>query len=132
MGINDSNTFLVACCVKLINIYKVLVSAFSGRQCVRAQSLSRVWLFVTLWTVVLQAPLHGISRARILEWVATSSSRRSSPPRDEARTPMAPALAGGFFTTEPAGKCLQILAVCVILQMRKVRLRELSEWSFSK
>lgn len=28
VGINDSNIYLVACCVKLIN--KVLVSAFSG------------------------------------------------------------------------------------------------------
>ena len=34
----------------------------------------------------------GISQARILEWVASSCSRGSSPPRDGN-----PALAGGFF-----------------------------------
>ena len=39
--------------------------------------------FATLWTVVHQAPLSfGILQARILELVATSSSRASSWPRD--------------------------------------------------
>ena len=39
---------------------------------------SRVQLFVTAWTVVLQAPLPmGILQARILEWVAMTSSRES-------------------------------------------------------
>ena len=37
----------------------------------------------------------------MLEWVAISFSRGSSPPRIE---PKSPALAGGFFTTEPSGK----------------------------
>ena len=32
-------------------------------------------------------PVHGISQARILEWVAISSSRVSSHPRDPARVP---------------------------------------------
>ena len=46
--------------------------------------LSCVWLFVALWTVACQAPpFHGILQARILEWVAISSSRGSSQPRDE-------------------------------------------------
>ena len=45
--------------------------------------------------------VHGILQARILEWVAISSSRGSSRPRD--RTSIS-ALAGGFFTTEPPGK----------------------------
>jgi len=43
------------------------------------QSLSRVRLFVTPWTVAHQAPLSmGILQARILEWVAMPSSRGSS------------------------------------------------------
>ena len=45
--------------------------------------------------------VHGIFQARILEWVAISSSRGSSQPRDP--TP-SPALAGRFFTAEPPGK----------------------------
>ena len=40
--------------------------------------------------------VHGILQARILEWVAISSSRESSYPGIES---MFPALAGGFFTT---------------------------------
>ena len=46
-------------------------------------SFSRVWFFVTPWTVACQAPLSmGILQARILEWVVVSSSRGSSGPRD--------------------------------------------------
>ena len=41
--------------------------------------LSRVRLFVTLWTVAHQAPLSmGILQARILEWVVMPLSRGSS------------------------------------------------------
>ena len=43
------------------------------------------------------SPVHGILQARILEWVAISSSRGPSQPGIEAASP---ALAGGFFTTE--------------------------------
>ena len=43
--------------------------------------------------------VHGISQARILEWVAISFSRGSFRPGIE---PTSPALVGGFFfTTEP-------------------------------
>ena len=48
--------------------------------------------------------VHGIVLARILEWVAISSSRGSSWPRDQSASPAALALAGGLFTTEPPGK----------------------------
>ena len=40
--------------------------------------------------------VHGILQARILEWIAMSSSQGSSWPRDLLTSP---ALAGGFFTT---------------------------------
>ena len=46
--------------------------------------------------------VHGIPQARILKGVAISSSRGSCPPRHQK--PTSPALAGGFFTTEPPGK----------------------------
>ena len=45
--------------------------------------------------------VHGILQARILEWVAISFSRDLPDPGIE---PASPALAGGFFTTEPPGK----------------------------
>ena len=48
-----------------------------------ANLLSRVRLFVTLWTVARQAPVYGVLQARILEWVAMTSSRGSSKLRDQ-------------------------------------------------
>ena len=45
--------------------------------------------------------VHGISQARTLEWVAISLSRDL--PDLEIKL-ASPALAGGFFTTEPPGK----------------------------
>ena len=60
------------------------------------QSLSRVCLFVTPWTVACQAPLSmGILQARILEWIAMPSSRGSSQSRDQIQVFR---IAGGFFT----------------------------------
>ena len=53
--------------------------------CVCAKSI-QLCLFVTLWTVALQAPLSlRILQARILEWVAMSSSRGSSRPKDRTQ-----------------------------------------------
>ena len=57
---------------------------FRGRTCeIRLQLvwvLSRVWLFAAPWTVAPQVPLSvGFSPAQILDWVAISFSRESSP-----------------------------------------------------
>ena len=63
---------------------------------VKVNSLSRVQLFVTPWTVAHQAPLSmEILKARILEWVAMPSSRGSSHLRDQTQVSR---IAGGFFT----------------------------------
>ena len=43
--------------------------------------------------------VHEILQARILGWVAISSSRGSSRPRDQPTSLAAPALAGRLFTT---------------------------------
>ena len=45
--------------------------------------------------------VRGILQARILKWVAISSSRDLPGPGIEL---LSPALAGRFFTTEPPGK----------------------------
>ena len=45
--------------------------------------------------------VHGISQARIPQWVGISSDPGSSQPRDRTHVSC---LAGGFFTTESAGK----------------------------
>ena len=46
------------------------------------------------------SPVHGILQARILEWVAIPSSRRSFQPRDRTRISCS---AGRFFHAEPLG-----------------------------
>ena len=64
----------------------------------KVKLLSRVWLFVTPWTVAYKASLsipmdyslqafsvHEIFQARLLEWVAISFSSRSSQPRDRTQ-----------------------------------------------
>ena len=45
--------------------------------------------------------VHGILLARMLEWVALSSSRGSSQPRDKTHIYCGSCIAGGYFTTEP-------------------------------
>ena len=50
---------------------------------VKVKSLSHVRLFAIPWIVAPSgSSIHGISQARILEWVAISSSRGSFRPRD--------------------------------------------------
>ena len=63
--------------------------------------LSLVRLCMTLWTAACQAPLSmGILQTRILEWIATPSSRGSFGPRDPTCVSYIwPVLAGRFFTT---------------------------------
>ena len=72
---------------------------------VHAQVLSYVWPSATPRIVTLQAPLSmGLSWQEQLEWVATSSSRRSSRPRDL----LSPTLADRLFTTSITWKALAI------------------------
>ena len=47
--------------------------------------------------------VHGILQARILEWVAISSTREYSQPRDQIESP---AVAGRFLTTSATCKAL--------------------------
>ena len=77
-------------------------------QCMKVKSQSEVTQSCpTLCNPVDCSPpgpsIHGISQARILEWVAISFSRESSQPRDWTWSLVCPALAGRFFTTEPRG-----------------------------
>ena len=48
--------------------------------------------------------VHGIFQARILKWVAISSSRGSSQPRDQTHVSCISCIEGGFFTTESPRK----------------------------
>ena len=50
--------------------------------------------------------VHGISQARKLQWVAVSSSRRSSPPDNPFHCRQSPALQVDSLPTQPPGKPL--------------------------
>ena len=63
--------------------------------------------------------VHGISQARILEWIAISSSRGSSKPRDQTRNSCVSG--DGFFTTEPPRKSI-MTNIDSILKRRDITL----------
>ena len=71
--------------------------------------------------------VHGLSQARVLEWVAMPFSRGSSQP---GMKPKSPALAGRFFTAEPPGKPLagEWILVCVWLSPFAVHLELPQHW----
>ena len=66
----------------------------------------------TLATTDCGLQVRGISQAGILEWVASSFSRRPSRPRDWSCISW---LAGRFFSTEPPGKPIFVLGWLWIL-----------------
>ena len=69
--------------------------------------LSCVWLCATLWTVAHQAPLFtGFSRQEYWSGLPCPLPGDLPNPGIKPRSPSPPALAGGFFTTEPSGKPL--------------------------
>ena len=71
---------------------------------VHAQSLSRVWLFETPWTMAHRDPLSvEFSRQWYWSGLPFPSPGDLLNPRTKLASPASPALAGGFFTTVPPG-----------------------------
>ena len=105
----SSDSFLIVISLFLLLFFfpgvRVCVCVCVCVVCVCAQSCLCVQLCLILCHPVNCSPpgssVQGISQARILEWVAISSSRGSSWPRDWSHSSC---LAGGFSTTEPLGK----------------------------
>ena len=56
--------------------------------------------------------VHGISQARILEWIAISYPRGSSWARDQTQVSW---IAGGFFTTESPEKNIYVQFICSVV-----------------
>ena len=70
-----------------------------------AQRLNCVQLFVTPWAVVREVPLSiGFSRQEYCNRLPFPSPRHLPDQRIKPAALVSPALAGGFFTTEPPGK----------------------------
>ena len=69
----------------------------------RVLLLSHVWLFATPGTVDCQTPLSmEFSRQEYWSWLLFHTPRDLLDPGTEPTSPMSSALAGRFFTTEPA------------------------------
>ena len=102
--------------VKLICQYPNLFSEFKSSsfplfrplsEATRAQSLSHVRLFATPWTEARQAPLSiGFSRQVDLSGLPSHPTGDLPDPGMEPTSPVPPALAGGFFTTQPPGEVI--------------------------
>ena len=80
-----------------------------GRKNIRtkrgAQSLSHVWIFVTLWTVALQVPVSiGFSKQENWSGLPFLPPEDLPDPGIEPMSPVSATLAGGFFTAKPPGK----------------------------
>ena len=74
----------------------------------RLSYFGHVQLFVTLWTVTLQAPLSmGFSRQEHWSGLPCPSSADLPNPGIEPTSLMSPALAGSFFTTSVTSKYLE-------------------------
>ena len=94
--------------------YSILVALENCFVCV----LSHVQLCNPMDGRLPGSSVYGIFQARILEWFAISFSRGSSPPRDQTSVScMSPALAAGFFTTEPPGKPATILLFNLVFSL---------------
>ena len=81
--------------------------------CMHAKSLSRVWLFATLWTVAHQTPL-SMRFSRQEYWSGFPCPSPGDPPDPEIEPASltsltSPALAGRFFTTSAAWEALDTL-----------------------
>ena len=86
-------------------LWKNETELISYTMCVHPKLLQ---LYLTYYDAMDCSPpassVHGILKARILEWVAIFSSRGSSQPRDQTFFSWSSCIAGRFFTTEPQEK----------------------------
>ena len=97
------------------NLFNTVISEWVTYLLLCAESLSHVRLFATPWTVAHQALLSmGILQARILEWVAMPSSRGSSDPRIE---PKSPELQADSLPSEPPEKPTVIVRILINIQV---------------
>ena len=80
-------------------------------------------LFVTPSTSPPGSSVHGIFQARILEWAAIFSSQGTFPTQS-------PALAGGFFATEPPGKTWCHLSLIKVVFLKVFLLIVCLNWGY--
>ena len=85
--------------------FKVQALSLLKWACVHAQLLSHVESFATPWTVACQAPQDmGFSRQEYWSGLPLPPAGNLPHPGIKLGFPASSTLAGGFFTTEPAGR----------------------------
>ena len=84
--------------------------------CVHAKSLESCPVCSPMDCSPPDSSAHGISQARILEWVSMPSSRGSSRHRDGTCVSLVSCIGRGFFTTGPLGKPLPATPAPISLQ----------------
>ena len=100
-------TYVCLCVHVSTGVYMCLYMCVCVCVCVCGVHVCVARLCLTLGNRVDYSPpisSPGILQARILEWVAISSSRGSSWPRDQTHVPCVSCIVGGFFTAVPLGK----------------------------
>jgi len=76
--------------------------------------------------------IHGLSKDRILEWVAISFSRGSSCPRIPTRVTYNSCSADGELTTEPPRRPTLIITLNVNGLNREIKRQMLSEFGYKQ
>ena len=86
---------------EMVHQFEIALSCISARMKVKVKLLSRVWLFVTPWTVAYQAPLSmGFSRQEY--WSALPFPSPGDLPNPGIE-PGSPALEADALTSKPPG-----------------------------
>ena len=93
---------------------------------------NHVWHCDTMVCCPQGSSVHGISQARILEWVTLSFSRGSFWRRDRTRISYVSCLAGRFFTTEPPGKPRDFTPLVILIVSGALATALCFKLSFSK
>ena len=89
---------------------------------------SHVQLFETPWTVAHQAPLSmEILQARILEWAAMPSSRRSLPLRDRTHVSCGSCTAGLLFAPGASGEAPINAYISLVIE---IQILKWTDWAF--
>ena len=73
--------------------------------------------------------VQGNFQVRILEWVAISSSRKFSQPRDWTHISCVSCIAGGFFTTEPLRD--DLVGTKLVNEEGQTRIGSITNWTLS-
>ena len=122
--------FLPTSYIKISHLLCLSCALVSIIMCVCVLSrFSHVRLFATPCSLLVSS-VPVILQARILEWVAMSSSRRSSQPRDWTHVSCNSCSAGGFFTHWATWEALQSLHILSILAVLSLLPRSVSSHIF--